>query len=442
MNETGADIANKEELKEQETIKTTVPVDIAVVLPILPKEIESDFQIELDYDEITKAVNDYIERYTIDPRIDGINYQLSTPQLPDENATNKLRESLSGETDEIITSNEVIHVDNDAITDEKVTLRFELSVEENVYMDETSERPKSLRDKDQSENLSRPTPSSVHSTKASQPTTNQQKGELIIKSADSQLYWQNGPSAQLYWQNAPSNISQPSNIAQNNRTSVTDEEVLDDLNKIGSGLDGAMGSTERIESGVKVGNIRIGSSGYVKVGDNGRVYTNPYQRGNQYYKIVGNFSNNAYVRGLGLFGKIVSYGTTGVQMGIKCSHAETSQEKGRIWGSSIGKISSGMIAGAIASTVTSTVLVSIAVAAGVSTAPVTIVVIAGCSIMAGVAASNAVEQYGEDIGGNIGEEVVDLGHNVLSISKQELRRYKAKRIENSNGFRHSIRREK
>ena len=71
---------------------------------------------------------------------------------------------------------------------------------------------------------------------------------------------------------------------------------------------------------------------------------------------------------------------------------------------------------------TSAVLISIATAAGVAAAPVTIVVIAGCSIIAGVAASNAVEQYGEDVGGNIGEGAVDLGQNLLDITREELRR--------------------
>ena len=400
MNETGADIANKEEPKEQETINARLEIDVAAILPILPEDTKPKIQVELDYDAITHVVNDYIERYTIDSRINEIDYQLSTPQLPDEDATNNLKECLTGEIGEVMTSNDTILVDNKAIVDNKVTLTFELSVEENVYLDEKVENPQPQQDRHQSEKSSRPNKSSVLSTKTSQPTNNQHKGELIIQSPNSNLYWQNAPLAELYWQNAPSNIFQPSNISQDNRTPVTDDEVLDDLKNIGSGLDSAMSSTDTRER-----------RGYVMVGDNGRVYTNPHQRGNQHYKIVGKFSNNAYVRGLGWFGKVVSYGTTGVQMGMKYSQAETSQERGRVLGASVGQLSSGIIAGAIASTVTSTVLISVAVAAGVSTAPLTIVVIAGCSIMAAAAASNAVEQYGEDIGGNIGEKSVELWQN-------------------------------
>jgi hypothetical protein len=124
----------------------------------------------------------------------------------------------------------------------------------------------------------------------------------------------------------------------------------------------------------------------------------------------------------------------GVQVGVKYSRAETSQERGRVLGSSIGQVSSGMIAGAIASTVTSTILVSIAVAAGVSTAPVTVVVIAGCSIIAGVAASNAVEQYGKDIGGSIGEKSVELWQNGVNKTDEFVEELKRNVPEKSDSW--------
>lgn len=437
MNVIGGQVLNKEEKKEQESIKADVKAEIAVVLPILPENTESRIKIELDYDTITQVVNDYIERYTIDPRINEIDYQLSTPNLPDEDATNNLKECLTGETGKVTTFNDIIQVDNKAIVDEKVTLTFELSVEENVYLDDNSETPQSQQDKHQSENSSQTNTRSAHSTKTSLPTDNQPKGELVIQSSDSNLYWQNAPSAQLYWENAPTDVSHPSKIPQYNRTPITDEVVQDTIKNTGSGVYSAMESTKGIESGIRIGNIKIGRSGYVKVGDNGRVYTNPHARGSQYYKIVGDFSNNKTVKNLGIAGKVVSYGTTTIQTGIKVSQAETSQEKGRIIGAAVGKVSSGALVGTAATMATSAILISIATAAGVAAAPVTIVVIAGCSIIASVAASNAVEQYGEEVGGNIGEEVVDIGQNVLNKTREELRRYKAKRMEELKGFRHS-----
>ena len=408
MNVIGGHVVNKKDKKEQESIKADVKAKIAVALPILPKNTESNIQIELDYDTITQVVNDFIERYTIDPRINEIDYQLSTLNLPDEDATNNLKECLTGKIDKVTTFNDTIQADNKAIVDEKVTLTFELSVEENVYLDENSETPQPQQDKHQSENSSQTNTNSAHSTKTSLSTDNQLKGELVFQSSDSNLYWQNAHSAQLYWQNAPSNISQPSNISHNNRTPIADDEILEDFKNIGSGLDSAMSSAERL--------------GYVMVGDNGRVYTNPHARGNQYYKIVGDLPHNRYVTNLGIFGRVVSYGTTTIQTGIKVFQAETSQERGRVIGAAVGKVSSGALVGTAASMATSAVLISIATAAGVAAAPVTIVVIAGCSIIAGVAASNAVEQYGEDVGGNIGEGAVDLGQNLLDITREELRR--------------------
>lgn len=386
---------DKEKQKEQEFLKAEVKADIAVVLPVFPENEVSDIQIELDYDTITKAINDYIERYTIDPRINEIEYELSTPNLPDEKATNNLKEVLTGETDEITTSNDIIQVDNNAINDEKVILKFELSVEETVYLDENGEIVPQENGGPLSKNSSLQKTSVSPSTKSSQPIYNQPKKELVIQSTQPQLYWQNAPSAQLYWQNAPSNDFQSTN------SSYLVENSLDTIGSMGSGMDEAMGSIGTIEE----------MGGYLKLGNNGRVYTNPQARGGKYYKIVGNVSDSKLVKRLGTAGKILSYGTTVIQTGIDYSQAETPQEKGRIVGASVGKVTSGIAAGTVASTITTAALISIATVAGVATAPVTLVVVAGCSIIASVMAANAVEKYGEDIGGNVGEMTVDYLKN-------------------------------
>ena len=432
---------NKEEKKEQESIRAKVKANIAVVLPVFSENEESDIQIELDYDTITKVVDDYIGRYIIDPRIDEIEYELSIPKLPDEKATDNLKKVLTGETNKITTSESILQVDNKAIANDKVTLTFKLSVEENVYLDENADAEPQKQGVHQLENISQQYANSVPSAKLSQPINDQSEDELIIQSPNSQLFWQNDSSSQLYWQNAALNVSPQSNTSQYNN-SLSTEETLDTIKTIGSGLKSGMDSTKTIEGPNLVSRIFKQKGGYVKVGDNGQVYTNPYARGNNYYKIAGDFSKNKYVKGLGIFGKVVNYGTTLYQTVIDSSQAETLQKKGRVWGASVGKVTSGTIAGAVASWVTSAILITIAGAAGVAAAPVTIVIIAGCSIMAGVAASNAVEQYGEDLGGNIGEEAIDLGQNVLNKTREELRKYEAKRIEERNGFRHSIKREK
>ena len=78
--------------KEQESIKAKVKVDIAVVLP---EDIGKDDIIELKYDSITKAVNEYVERYTIDPRISEVEYILTTPKFSNDKTTNDLKEVLT-----------------------------------------------------------------------------------------------------------------------------------------------------------------------------------------------------------------------------------------------------------------------------------------------------------------------------------------------------------
>ena len=414
MNETGADIVNKEDLKESETIEAVIDVDVATVLPTLQEDADSRIQIELDYDAITQIVNDYLERYTIDPRINKIDYHLSTPQLPDEDATNNLEECLTGETRKVTTPNDTIQVDNKAIADDKVTLTFELSVEENVYLEEDTESPQLKQDWHQSENPSQPSTNSAHSTKASQPKDNHQKSEFIIHSSDSNVYWQNASSAQLYWQNAPSYIS------QNFGNPPTED------------LDIVRNSFSGIENGMDYGTAR--RLGYRVTNWNGHDYTT-YTNGNRFYIIAGNYDR--YARYLRNGGRIVNYGTILIQTGIRYSQAKTPHERGRVVGASVGQVSTEIMAGTVASWATSAVLVSIATTVGVATAPATIIVIAGCSIIAGVAASSVVGQYGEDIGGNIGEEAVDLRQNVLNRTREEIRRYEAKKKEEKNSFRHS-----
>ena len=212
---------------------------------------------------------------------------------------------------------------------------------------------------------------------------------MIIQSAEPKLYWQSAPKVELYWQNAPSNISKEAK----SKIKISDEvkdKVVDYFNIIGSGIDSAMGSVPDL-----------------KYGNNGRVYANPNARGNQYYKIVGTLSDSKAVSRLGKAGKVISYGTTIYRAGEEYSKASTSQEKGRVVGATTGKVAAGTAAGAVASVATTAVLVTIAGAAGVATAPVTLIVIAGCSIFAGVAASSAVEGVGEEIGGNAGAWAVN-----------------------------------
>ena len=128
--------------KEQESIKAKVKVDIAVVLP---EDIGKDDIIELKYDE----------RYTIDPRISEVEYILTTPKFSNDKTTNDLKEVLTGETTEIKTLEDTIKVENDAITDEKVTLKFELSVEENIYLDnDDNEQNKDIRQETSSASIS------------------------------------------------------------------------------------------------------------------------------------------------------------------------------------------------------------------------------------------------------------------------------------------------
>ena len=267
-------------------------------------------------------------------------------------------------------------------------MTFKLSVEENVYLDESDENPSDEINCRQVAKTSSQNP--VPQNNVSSNVNSQRNGDLIIQSAEPKLYWQSAPKAELYWQNAPSNISKEAK----SKIKISDEvkdKVVDYFNIIGSGIDSAMGSVPDL-----------------KYGNNGRVYANPNARGNQYYKIVGTLSDSKAVSLLGKAGKVISYGTTIYRAGEEYSKASTSQEKGRVVGATTGKVVVGTVAGNVASVATTAVLVTIAGAAGVATAPVTLIVIAGCSIFAGVAASSAVEGVGEEIGGNAGAGAVNL----------------------------------
>ena len=383
-NVVGADSVNKKKAEEQELLTAKVNADVAIVLPV---DVEPDAQFELQYDAISETINNYIERYTIDARVEKVEYNLSSPELSDKDATNNLKESLTGTTDEITTSKGTIHIENDAIKDNKVTLTFKLSVEENVYLDESDENPSDEINCRQVAKSSSQNP--VPQNNVSSNVNSQRNGDLIIQSAEPKLYWQSAPKAELYWQNAPSNISKEAK----SKIKISDEvkdKVVDYSNIIGSGVDSAMGSVPEL-----------------RYGNNGRIYTNPNARGNQYYKIVGTLSDSKAVSRLGKAGKVISYGTTIYRAGEEYSKASTSQEKGRVVGATTGKVVVGTVAGNVASVATTAVLVTIAGAAGVATAPVTLIVIAGCSIFAGVAASSAVEGVGEEIGGNAGAWAVN-----------------------------------
>ena len=383
-NVVGADTVCKKKAEEQELLTAKVNADVAIVLPV---DVEPDAQFELQYDAISETINNYIERYTIDARVEKVEYNLSSPELSDKDATNNLKESLTGTTDEITTSKGTIHIENDAIKDNKVTLTFKLSVEENVYLDESDENPSDEINCRQVAKSSSQNP--VPQNNVSSNVNSQRNGDLIIQSAEPKLYWQSAPKAELYWQNAPSNISKEAK----SKIKISDEvkdKVVDYSNIIGSGVDSAMGSVPEL-----------------RYGNNGRVYTNPNARGNQYYKIVGTLSDSKAVSRLGKAGKVISYGTTIYRASEEYSKASTSQEKGRVVGATTGKVVVGTVAGNVASVATTAVLVTIAGAAGVATAPVTLIVIAGCSIFAGVAASSAVEGVGEEIGGNAGAWAVN-----------------------------------
>ena len=68
-NVVGADTVCKKKAEEQESLTAKVNADIAIVLPV---DVEPDAQFELQYDAISEAINNYIERYTIDARVEKV----------------------------------------------------------------------------------------------------------------------------------------------------------------------------------------------------------------------------------------------------------------------------------------------------------------------------------------------------------------------------------
>lgn len=393
----GASLISKNERKVQELLGAEIEVDIAVVLPY---DIESKAKMDLDYNAITHAVNDYIERYTIDSRIDEVNYKLSIPKLPDEEATENLKDVLTGERNEINTQKGIIHVDNSAITNNKVTKKFELSIEENVYLNKPEENNRPKRDESQLINLQQQENVSKTTSTKKQPVISNadSNNKLIIKSSEPQLYWENADSEQLYIKNADPyilNFSKDNFLSKELKEKIVNDSI-NCSNTIGAGLDTAMDSTSSK------------ALNHVRVGDNGRIYFKEHARGNGSYKIVGKLADNKVVKRLGIGGKALSYGSTAVQTKIEFDKAESAQEKGKIIGASVGKIGIGTAAGASAAAVTTTVLIAIA---GTAAAPVTLVIIAGCSIVAATAASSAAEKYGEEWGGTIGEKTVEMWQN-------------------------------
>lgn len=395
----GASLISENERKEQELLGAEIEVDISVVLP---HDIESKVKIDFDYKAITHAVNDYIERYTIDSRIDKVNYKLSIPTLPDEEATENLKDVLIGERNEINTPNGIIHVDNSAIANSKVTKKFELSIEENVYLNKPEENNQLKRDESQllnsrqQENVSK-----TSSSKNKQPVISNAhpKNELIIKSSEPQLYWENPNSERLYIKNADPYIFNSSK--DNYLSEELRDSILNWSNTIGAGVDTAMDSTS--SKALK----------HAKVGDNSRIYFKEHARGNAYYKIVGKLPKNNVVKFLGKFGKVLSYGSTAIQTKIEFDKAESAQERGKVIGSSVGKIFTGSVVGTCVTAVTTTVFIAIA---GPTATPVTFVLIAcGSIILATIASSSAEnygENYGEKLGKFLGDKTVEMWQNL------------------------------
>lgn len=389
---------NKEKLVEQETIKAQIKADIAIVLP---GDIGSSARIDLKYDAIAQAVNSCVECYTIDPRISEVDLDISAPNLPDGEATANLRDTLTGEKKEVVVNEEIVQVDNEAISDDKVVPKFELSIEETVILDENGEYKQYENERPQSGKSPSSNEKSVHESSSSGEKNNPvpQSGDLVIQSSEPKLYWQSTPQTQLYWENAPSNVS------NNERKSLFSQETKDKI--VEYGIEG----TKIVGSGLRGPDSITGVAkkvGHVKVGDNGRIYTSPKANGNQYYKIAGKLADNKVINRMGAAGTLFSLGATVAEAKYDYSKTENSRERSEIVGGAVGKFSFGFIAGTAASAATTAVLVTIAGAAGVAAAPVTLVVIAGCAIVAGAAASGVAEEYGEKKGQEAGAAVLDF----------------------------------
>lgn len=382
------------ERQEKESIDSDIKIDIAVVLPLLDDDVEN-LKIDFDYGTIAKTVNDYINRDVIDCRIERINYSLSVPDLPDASATINLRDALMGSVQEISTSAGEISIENKAINNNKVTKTFELSIVQNVYLENNPEENTIAAKKTEK--------SASKYIENSFPTGDNR--DLVIKSASPTLYWTNPAIIEASPTSAPKEKSE--NIAQSfPKVTINREDTIETAKKIGDGIDSGMGIT----------NNRVFNT--TNVGNNGKLYSNPHARGNQYYKITGNIGESKAVKRLGTAGKLISYSATATKAYGEYQKATTDTEKGRVIGGTIGEVGTGIAAGWGASAATSAVLVTVAGAFGVATAPVTIVIIAGCAIIAGVAASNAAEPYGRNVGEKAGEKAIETWKSISKNTKQ------------------------
>jgi len=405
--------------EERESEKAKVKADVAIVVPM---DVAPDARFDLDYDGITKAINDFVERQTIDPRVSKIEYELSTPELPDKNATDNLKGTLTGNKSKVETPEEVVKVDNDAIKDDKVTLKFELSVEETVILDETdnaknNQQKQSPKPETTDHKAQNPEKSKAATEKTKQQiNNNQSKGDLYIQSAEPKLYIQSAPTKQLYWENAPQKNLEMRAVPENN--DILDNAGLKNNNRIededvstirtsGDVIDSAMdpltshkydsAEVKKVKQSIKV---RSKGGKWWNLTDN--VYNNPKFKGNQYVKMVA-LSDTKAVKVLGRIGKPINYGAVLVQTGYNLRGTSTWRERGEIIGEGIGKVSTGMVAGSVAYAVTTAVLISIV---GTAAAPATLIIIAGCAIVSSIVVSNVVEEHGGDLGKRIGTEVL------------------------------------
>lgn len=388
MNVVGADTVDKEKRDEQEKITTDITADIAIVIPPLPDENSCDIHIELDYCAITKAVNDYVEQCTIDPRISQINYKVSVPQLVDNEATTNLKEALTAEKSEIETSTEVVHVDNSAISNSKVNKVFELSAVEEVCLIDDANTAQSTPEITQ-------TPIDSSSKQCN----------LEIRSASNQLYIQNPKTAQLYWENASPDLK-PANEP------FISQETMDSMAQFAADTTELFGDVADTITDGKV----LSAFKNAKVGDNRTIYYKAKANGNPHYKIVGkvtdkNIINNLSItknstgiykhltiKNLGFAGKVASYSMEAVEAVEAYNKADTVIEKSEVVGETAGKIVGGATLGAIAGTV----IVSLGITAAT---PVAMVLLAGATIVAITAASTYGENEGKKIGRSGGRAI-------------------------------------
>ncbi|MCC8174961.1 MAG: hypothetical protein LIO91_00795 [Bacteroidales bacterium] len=381
------------ERQESEKMGARVEADVALIFPLLGDEVDGklldgslgeDAHIWIDYPTITNLINDYVERYTIDARIDSVDLHLSTPQLEDQNATENLKEATTGESQIIETEEGSVKVNNDAITDDKVTLTFELSIEENVYLDEQLPQSQDSSKKSISSGVNQ------SDNSATLPGS-----DLIITSKEPELYWQASPKSELYIQNIPTTEDTPT------FTEALVDVTTETTDTIGKSLSGT-------EQGLSA-SVKLRKDLDLKVGSNGKVYQN--FNGNGKVKIIGKVSNNPVVKKAGMVGTAISIASDMPEVVSDYKAAKTDQERGKVVGAEVGKVTASTVAGmagASVGTLLGTAAVSILIGAGLTvTAPVSLVIVGGCAIVGAAYASSASESKGKEIGGKAGEGVVN-----------------------------------